>query len=70
MNELTLNVKGMMCSGCENRVKNVLKEIDGIENVIADHRTGIVTITSNKEISKEILREVIEDIGYEVIKED
>ncbi len=70
MKEITLNVKGMMCSGCENRVKNVLSQIDGIENVTADHLTGIVTIHSNKDISKEILTESIEDIGYEVIKED
>lgn len=70
MNKLTLNVNGMMCGGCENRVKNVLKEIDGIEDVTADHNTGIVTIVSNKEISMEIIKETIEDIGYEVVKED
>lgn len=70
MEELTLNIKGMMCGGCENRVKNALMEIDGIENVTADHNTGIITITSNKEVSKEIIKNVIEDIGFEVVKED
>ncbi len=70
MEELTLNIKGMMCEGCENRVKNALMEIDGIENVTADHNTGIITITSNKEVSKEIIKDVIEDIGFEVVKED
>ena len=70
MEELTLNIKGMMCGGCENRVTNALIEIDGIENVTADHNTGIIKITSNKEVSKEIIKNVIEDIGFEVVKED
>lgn len=70
MNVITLKINGMMCGGCENRVKNALNEIEGIENVNADHKTGIVTITSNKEITKDAIKEVIEDIGFEVIKED
>ena len=70
MEELTLNIKGMMCGGCENRVKNALMEIDGIENVTADHNTGIITITSNKEVSKEIIKDVIENIGFEVVKQN
>lgn len=33
MKELRLKINGMMCGGCENRVKNALSEIDGVENV-------------------------------------
>lgn len=29
MKEIVLKVEGMMCSRCENRVKNSLKNIDG-----------------------------------------
>lgn len=66
MKELTFNVKGMMCGGCENRVQNALKTIDGVEEVKADHVTGTVTVTLNKEIDKSIIEGKIEDIGYEV----
>ena len=70
MKETIIKVNGMVCNGCENRVQNALKNIEGIEKVIADHNTGIVTVTSKEEVSKEVMEEKIEDIGFEVIKEN
>ena len=70
MKEIILNVKGMMCGGCENRVKNALKNIEGVDNVSADHTTGKVCVETNNDILKELIIETIEDIGYEVEKED
>ena len=70
MKEIILSVKGMMCEGCENRVKNVVKNIEGVEEVKADHHTGKVTITINKDINTKIISEAIDDIGYEVEKEE
>ncbi len=70
MKETILTVKGMMCEGCENRVKNAIKNIEGVENVTADHNTGKVTVTSDNQVSKEIIKETLQDIGYEIVKED
>lgn len=70
MKEIIIKVQGMVCNGCENRVQNALKNIDGVENVVADHTTGTVTITSNNEISEDVLEEKIEDLGFEVVKEN
>lgn len=70
MKETIINVKGMVCGGCENRVKNAIKNIEGVENVTADHNTGKVTVTSNDEVLESVMREKIEDIGFEVVKED
>lgn len=70
MKETILIVNGMMCGGCENRVKNAIKNIEGVENVKADHNTGKVIVISNNEVSEEIIKETLEDIGYEVVKED
>ena len=70
MKETKLIVNGMMCGGCENRVKNAIKNIEGVENVTADHNTGKVIVISNNEVSEEIIKETLEDIGYEVVKED
>jgi len=70
MKEINLKVNGMVCNGCENRVKNALKNIKGIENVIADHESGMVTVISNEEIKESLIVETIENIGYEIIKED
>lgn len=70
MKETILIVNGMMCEGCENRVKNVIRNIEGVENVTADHSTGKVTVISNNQVSKEIIKEALQNIGYEVVKED
>ena len=70
MKKINLIVNGMVCGGCENRVKNAIKNIEGVENVTADHNTGKVIVISNNEVSEEIIKETLEDIGYEVEKED
>ena len=69
MKKIVLNVEGMVCNGCENRVKNALKTLDGVNDVEADHTTGIVTITSNDELSISTIEEKIEDIGFTIVKE-
>ena len=70
MKEVIIKVKGMVCNGCENRVQNALKNIEGIEKVIANHNDGTVKVTSNDDVSKSAMEEKIEDIGFEVVKED
>ena len=69
MNEIILNVKGMMCEGCENRIKNAVKNIEGVDEVRADHRTGKVTVTTNKDVEKKVISVVIDDIGFDVVEE-
>ncbi len=67
MNEIIINVKGMVCSGCENRVKNALMNINGVKSVLADYSTGKVIISASDEVTKEVLAKKIEDIGFEVL---
>lgn len=69
MKEIIIKVEGMVCNGCENRVKNALTTIEGVENVIANHNKGTVTVISKDEVSENVMKEKIEDIGFEV-KED
>lgn len=70
MKETILKVKGMVCNGCENRIKNALENMEGIEKVVTDHTSGIVTVTANNDVSEDKMKEKIEDIGFEVVKED
>ena len=69
MKETIIKVEGMVCNGCENRVQNALKNINGVESVVADHTTGTVKITSKNEVAESDMKEKIKDIGFEV-KED
>ena len=65
--KLILNVKGMKCEGCENRIKNVVSSIDGVREVSADYKTGVVTILCEKDLN-DIIINAIEDIDFEVVK--
>ncbi len=69
MKELVIKVEGMVCGGCENRVQNALKTLDGIESVIANYKKGIVKLKINEKIKEEIIKEKIEDLGF-TVKED
>ncbi len=69
MKKVNLKINGMVCNGCENRVKKAIMNIDGVSKVNASHKKGTVTITLKKEIEEEILVKTIENLGYEIIKE-
>ena len=65
MKEINLKVIGMHCEGCEDRIKNSLSTIDGIEEVIANHIDGSVLIKTNKEVDIEDIKEKIKELGFE-----
>lgn len=67
MKEIKIKVKGMHCSGCENRIKKVLELLDEVESASASSSEGEVIVTLNKEINLELIKEQIEDLGFEVI---
>lgn len=66
MKEIVLKVKGMACGGCENRIQNAIKNMEGIEEVVANHKEGTVTIVA-KEIDINVIKEKIEDLGFDVL---
>ena len=68
MKETIIKVKGMVCGGCENRVKNALSQIEGVENVEANFETGNVRVNSDENVTKEEIENTITDIGFEVEK--
>ena len=67
MKSYKLKVKGMMCMGCENRVKNALENIDGISNVKANHKDGAVEFDAKNDTLINIIKETISDLGFEVL---
>lgn len=63
---VTFKVEGMMCGGCENRVKNAIRNIEGVTFVNASHETKTVTVEMDKDITN-ILKDKIEALGFDVI---
>ena len=64
--ENIIKVDGMMCSGCENRIQNAVKNMPNVVDAIAKHEDGTVTIIG--EVDIEAIKEKISDLGFEVIE--
>ena len=62
---VTFKVEGIMCGGCENRINNALKDIEGVISVNVSHKTKTVTVEMTKDITK-ILKDKIEALGFDV----
>ena len=44
MKHRTLSVLGMTCTGCEEKVEDMLKEMRGVKRVEADHQSGLIDL--------------------------
>lgn len=64
---VTLQVQGMTCSGCEQRVGKVLRRLDGVRGATADYRTGQVRVRFDSEvIDRAALAARVDTAGYQV----
>ena len=64
---VTLQVEGMTCTGCEQRVVKVLRRMDGVREATADHRTGQVRVRFDPAvIDRAALAARIDTAGYQV----
>ncbi len=66
MKEIILKVNGMMCEGCENRIQNAVKNMEGVELVVANHQENNVKLSLNENADINKIKEKIEDIGFSV----
>ena len=69
-NKIEIRISGMSCTGCENRVENVLKNIENVESVNANYNTGIIEIETNdiKNLDIDVIKEALEDLGYDILE--
>lgn len=64
MKEIILNVEGIACSGCENRIQNAISKMEGIEKVVASNQNKNVIIIAKDDINEEVIKEKIKDLGF------
>ena len=70
MSQVTLNVEGMSCGACVNKVEGNLGQLNGVESVKAQIPEGKVDVTFNENtINLADIKGAVQDTGYE-IKED
>ncbi len=60
-------IEGMMCMHCKASVENALKEIYGIDDVRVNLEDKCAVVDMKSPIDEQILKNVIIDIGFEVI---
>ncbi len=66
MNRLSLEVSGMSCTGCEQRISALLGRLDGIGTVEADHRAGVVVVEYDPaSVDEATIVGRLADAGYE-----
>jgi len=66
MIEKTLQIKGMSCPHCSDRVEKVLNAIDGVEAKV-DLESNTAKIKLSQEVSDETIKIAVDSIGYEVV---
>ncbi len=66
MAEITLNVEGMHCEGCEKRIINGLSLIENVKEVKANHEEKIVNVKYQEPLNLELVKEKLVDLGFEV----
>lgn len=68
--EVTLNVEGMTCDGCENAIKAGVESLDGIATVESSHEEGWTKVKYDKtQTSAKAIEVKITDTGYAVLGE-
>lgn len=67
MKTITLNIDGMMCGHCEQRVTAAVLKLDGLVECLASAKENTVRITFDEsKVDEEAIKAAIDEIGYDV----
>ncbi|MBP7795568.1 MAG: heavy-metal-associated domain-containing protein [Elusimicrobiales bacterium] len=67
MKEVIMNVKNIMCAGCENEIRNAFKDVRGIIDLEPSHKTKTVTVKYDESIINiPEIKSIIEKTGRKV----
>lgn len=68
--EITVDVKGMTCSGCEQHIEHAVGQLEGVNSVKASYNSGTAIINfSPALVSDKSIVDAINGTGYQVIEE-
>jgi len=65
--ERKMTVSGMHCRSCEMLVRDVASEIDGVESVTVDSRSGSMVVKGSSDVVFQAVRKAVEKEGYRVV---
>ena len=65
--DVTLQIEGMTCTGCEQRLGKALRRVDGVREATADHHSGQVRVRFDPAVTdRAALAAQIDIAGYSV----
>ncbi|GGO02658.1 heavy-metal-associated domain-containing protein [Haloarcula pellucida] len=67
MEQRTLSVSGMSCTGCEESVEAAALGVAGVEAATADHDADALVVETSGAIDDDALSSAVADAGYEVV---
>lgn len=62
-----IRIEGMSCGHCTARVKKALEGLAGISSVEVDLSSNTATIEADVTVTDAVLKEIIDDAGYDVL---
>ena len=65
--DVTIKIEGMMCSHCENRVKQALENLPEVEKAFVSHEAGVAVLKLKGEVKDEDLTIAVTGAGYKVL---
>lgn len=65
--ETVLKVEGMSCGHCKSAVEGAVSELTGVDSVEVSLEEALVKVKHSDSITVEMLKETIEDQGYDVL---
>lgn len=64
-----LNVDGMTCAACANRIQRRLGKVEGVETAQVNFATGRATVTHAQSVAEAALAAEVEALGYAVVED-
>lgn len=62
----TILISGMTCGHCVKRVENALLGVKGVVAAVVNLEEKNAVVESNADVNENLLKEAIDDAGYEV----
>lgn len=66
-NKKIINIAGMHCQHCANKVKETLQTIPGIDKVKVNLSKNEAIITSKKEIDNQLIQDSFNNLDFKII---
>ena len=66
--QVTLHIKGMMCSHCEATVKKCLEAFPEVNEAVVSHTEGTAVVSLNAPADLAALKKAVTEQGYKVLK--